>query len=166
MARRDLPPVKLPIQRVLQEVAILRKETTSTHLSLEVKINQFHFEEDKEEKPDPIIQLSDSKDKLDRKSAAHSLRLIIARTDPSSEEEEEMDINPRKGLKGLLAARNQGGSSNGAPKSQVPANLPPPPPLLVTSVGLLPNPDLKRKRKVQEVQEVEEGKMIPLKGGK
>ena len=33
----------------------------------------------------------------------------------------------------------------------------------MTSVELLPNPDLKRKRKVQEV---EEGKMVPPKGVK
>ena len=33
----------------------------------------------------------------------------------------------------------------------------------MTSVELLPNPNLKRKKKVQEV---EEGKIVPLKGAK
>ena len=36
----------------------------------------------------------------------------------------------------------------------------------MTALGLLPNPNLKRKRKVQEVQEVEESKMVPPKGAK
>ena len=74
-----------------------------------------------------------------------------------------MDINPRKGLKGLHVVRNKGGSTKDAPKSQVPTNLRPPPPFLVTLVGLPPNPNLKRKRKVQEV---EEGGMVPSKGAK
>ena len=74
-----------------------------------------------------------------------------------------MDINSRKGLKGLIAARNKWGSSKDVPKSQVPANLQPPPPLLVTSVGLLPYPDLMKKRKVQEL---EEGEVAPSKGMK
>ena len=39
LARRDLPSVKLPIQRVPQEVVALREETASTHLSLEAKID-------------------------------------------------------------------------------------------------------------------------------
>ena len=48
------------------------------------------------------------------------------------------------------------------PKTQVPPNLPPPP-FSVTAVRLLHNPDLKKKRKVQEV---EEGEVIPSKGAK
>ena len=76
-------------------------------LSLEVQIDQFHFEEDKEERANLIIQLPDSEDKLDRHFAAYSPRLIIACVDPSSEEDEKMDINPRKGLKGLLVVRNK-----------------------------------------------------------
>ena len=74
-----------------------------------------------------------------------------------------MDINPRKGLKGLLTRRNKGGSSKEIPKSQVSANLPPPPSLPVTTVEPLPRPDLKKKRKVQEV---EEGEVVPSKGSK
>ena len=73
-----------------------------------------------------------------------------------------MDLKQRTNLKGLLASRNKESASKKVPKTQVPLNLPPPP-LPVTTVGLLPNPDLKRKRKVQEV---EEGEVIPLKGAK
>ena len=52
--------------------------------------------------------------------------------------------------------------SKEVPKTEVPPSLPPPP-LPITAVGLLPNLDLKKKIKVQEV---EEGEMIPLKGPK
>ena len=76
-------------------------------LSLEAEIDQFHLDEDKEERADLIIRLLDSEDKLDRQFIAHSPRLIIARVDPSFEEDKEMDINPRTGLKGLFAARNK-----------------------------------------------------------
>ena len=148
LAREYLPLVELLIQCSPRVVATLREETTSSRLALEVEIDQFYLEEDKEERANPIIQLPNSEDELNRQSAAQSPRLIIAHVDPSSEEEEEMDINPRKGLKGLLAARNKGGSSKDVPKSQVPANLPLPPLLPMTSVGLLPYLDLKKKRKV------------------
>ena len=62
-----------------------------------------------------------------------------------------------------MANRNKGSTSKDVPKTQVPANLPPPPPPFVTIVGLLPNPDLKKKRKVLEA---EEGEMVPFKGTK
>ena len=76
-------------------------------LSLEAEIDQFHFDEDKEERADLIIRLLDSEDKLNRQFVAHSPRLIIARVNPIFEEDKEMDINPRTGLKGLFAARNK-----------------------------------------------------------
>ena len=59
--------------------------------------------------------------------------------------------------------RNKEGLSKDVPKSQVPVNLPPPPPLPMTSVELFPCLDLKKKRKVQEVEESE---VVPLKGAK
>ena len=62
-----------------------------------------------------------------------------------------------------MANRNKGSTSKDVPKTQVPANLPPPPPPFVTIVGLLPNPDLKKKRKVPKVKE---GEVIPQKGTK
>ena len=49
-----------------REVADSREEIASSCLSLEVEINQFHFKEDKEERVDLIIRLSDSEDELDR----------------------------------------------------------------------------------------------------
>ena len=109
------------------------------------------------------VELSDFEADLDRFSVAHSPRLIVARVDTSSEDEEgDMDLKQRTSLKGLMVKKNKGTTSKDVPKTQVPPSLPLPP-LPVTAVGLLPNPDLKRKRKVQEV---EKGEMIPLKGEK
>ena len=87
MARRDLLPVELPIQHVLQEVATLREEIASTNLFLEAEINQFHLEE-KGEVPERPRELSDPEANLDRFSVAHSPRLIVAQIDTNSEDEE------------------------------------------------------------------------------
>ena len=111
--------------------------------------------------PERPIELSDSEANFDRFSAAHSPRLIVARIDISSKEK-GMDLKQRTSLKGLLANKNKGLASKEVPKTQVPPNFPPHP-LPVIVVGLLPNPDLKKKRKVQEV---EEGEVIPPKGAK
>ena len=73
-----------------------------------------------------------------------------------------MDLKQRTSLKGLLANINKESAFKDFPKTQVPRSLTPSH-LPVTMVGLLANPDLKRKRKVQEV---EEGEMIPPKGAK
>ena len=59
----------------------------------------------------------DSEGKLDKASAAYSPKLIVARIDPSSKEDEEMDLNPKRGLKDLIAGRNKGSSSKEVPKS-------------------------------------------------
>ena len=87
LARRDLPPVKLPIQRVSQEVAAPREETASTPLSLEAEINQFHLEDEGEVSERPV-KLLDYEANLDSFSAAHSSRLIVARVNTNSEDEE------------------------------------------------------------------------------
>ena len=100
------------------------------------------------------MELSNSEGELDRSSAAHSPRLIIAQVDSSSEEEEDMALNPRKGLKDILARRNKGSSSKEAPKTQLPPNLPPPP--LPSPLGILSNPNLqKKKRKEKDIEERE-----------
>ena len=125
MARRDLPPVELPIRRVPQEVAAPREEIASTHLSLEAKINQFHLQEEGEvlEKP---VELSNFEADFDRFSVAHSPRLIIAQIDTSLEDKEEgLYLKLRTSLKGLLANRNKGSSSKKVPKTQVPPPLSP-----------------------------------------
>ena len=162
LAQRDLPLVELPLQHSSREVAILKEETTSSHLFLKAEIDQFCLEEEREATERPV-ELSNSEAEFDKLSAAHSPRLVVARFDTSSGEEEEMASNQRRCLKDLVAGRNKGSSSKEAPKTQLPPNLPPPPPLPVTTVRLLPCPDLKKKRKVQEV---EEGKVVLPKGAK
>ena len=72
------------------------------------------------------IELSDFDADLDRFSAAHSPRLIVARIDTNQEiEEEGIDLKQRFGLKGLMPNRNKGPTSRDVPKVQVPASLPP-----------------------------------------
>ena len=55
-----------------------------------------------------------------------------------------------------MANRNNGQSSKDAPKVQVPASLPLPPPL-PTNLGLQANPNLRRKRPVDDLEEGEVG---------
>ena len=101
------------------------------------------------------MQLLDSKTKSGRLSAACPLKLIITQVTNSSEEEEEgMDLKQRIGLMGLLANRNKGSTSKEAPKTQVPTNLPPPPPpQLATDLELKANPNLKKKRTAEDLEE-------------
>ena len=129
---------------------------------MKAKIDQFHLEKegDVPEEPQEILN---SEGELDRASTARSPELLVARIDPSSEEDEEMDLNPRRGLKDLLARRNKGSLSKKVSKSQVFANLPPPPPFLTTLLCLLPNANLKKKRKVPKVEEEE---VLPQKRAK
>ena len=90
-------------------------------LSLEAKIDQFRLEEEGEV-PERPVELSNSEAEFDRFSAAYSPRLVVARIDTSSEEEEEMALNPRRSLKNLVVGRNKGLSSKEAPKTQLPPN--------------------------------------------
>ena len=106
------------------------------------------------------MEILDSEGALDRSSTIHSPKLRVARVDNSSKEEEEMALNPRKGLKDFLWGRNKGSSSKKALNS---LSFPTLPPLLSPTVGLLPIPNLKKKRKEQEV---EEGKVVCKKEAK
>ena len=146
MARGDLPPVELPLQHSPREVATLREETTSSSLSFEAEIDQFRFEEEREA-PERLVELLDSEVELDTSSTANSPRLVITQVDSSFEEEEDMALNPRRGLKDLVVMRNKRSSYKEVPKSQATDNLPPPPSSPITSLGLIPLPNLRKKRK-------------------
>ena len=61
------------------------------------------------------MELSDSEANLDRFSMAQSPQLVVAQVDTSFEEEEEIAINPRRGLRDLVAGR-KGGTIQGCPK--------------------------------------------------
>ena len=82
LARRDLPSAQLPVQRVVQEVAVPGKGVDSLHLSLEVEIDQFRFAEEGEVSTRPV-ELSDSDSAADRFSAAPTSGLVIAQIDTS-----------------------------------------------------------------------------------
>ena len=99
-----------------------------------------------------------SEDTLDRPSIVRSPKLIVARVDNNSEEEEEMALNPRKGLKELFVGRNKGLPFKDVPKSQPLPALPPPPP---PTLNLLPMLNLKKKRKEREG--AKEGELVPQK---
>lgn len=72
-------------------------------LSLEEEIDQFHLEEEEgEEQEKPVIQVSDSKGELDRSFVVRSPKFIVARVDDSFEEQEEIAMNKKKGLRKLL----------------------------------------------------------------
>ena len=72
-----------------REEAILRKKTGSSRLSLEEEIDQFRLEEEREEQGEPVIQVLNSEDELDRSSGLRSSGFVVARITNSLEEEEE-----------------------------------------------------------------------------
>ena len=72
-----------------REEAILRKKTGSSCLSLEEEIDQFQLEEEREEQGEPVIQVLNSEDELDRSSGLRSSGFVVARITSSLEEEEE-----------------------------------------------------------------------------
>lgn len=152
-----VPLVIQPVQQVPPETAVAREGIASSNSSLEEEIDKFQFEEEENQRVQ-VIPVSDVEDEQDRHSNIHAPALVIARLDDTSEEEED-GIGLNKGGKSLwdlMATRNKGSTSKDANMPQIPTYLPPPPPLPVTSTGLIPNPDLKKKRKVPEVHEVEE----------
>ena len=124
LAQRNLPPVELHPQHFPGEVAALREENASSHFSLKVEINQFHFEEE-EGVPERLVEHSNSEAELDRLSAAHSPKLVVARINTSSEEE-DVALNQKRSLRDLVSGR-KGSSSKDAPKTQLPPNPPLPP---------------------------------------
>ena len=106
---------------------------------------------------------------------ARPLKLIVTQvTNNLEEEEESMDLKQRIGLKGLLANMNKGSTSKEAPlgpasqyeqrvnlqggpfRPKFSTNLPPPPhPQLLIDLGLKANPNLKKKRTVEDLEEGE-----------
>ena len=103
--------VELPFHRIPLKVAIPREEIASSRLSLEAKIDRFQLKEEREEQGEPVIQVSNSKDVLDRFSSVHTSELVIARIASDSkeeEDEEEMPLERKKGLRELLANRAKG----------------------------------------------------------
>ena len=81
----------------------------------------------------------------------------------TSDEEEAMAPRTGPSLKELMKNRNKAPSPQDKNKSKPPTNPPPPPPQIPADLGLKPNPDLRRKRTVDNVKE---GELGPSKGNK
>jgi len=163
--QQNLPPLAIPLQQVppATAVAAVEEKVGSLRLTLSEEIDQFHFE--KERALEGFMELSDSETESDRFSSAHLPKLIVTQVDTSSkEEEEQMDLRKRQNLRGLMANRKKGTTSKEALKTQVPANLPSPPPTEpLVDLGLRANHDLMKKRPMQKL---EKGKLRPQKGTK
>ena len=86
LAREDIMQVKLPSCCSPRETVVLREETAFSRLSLEVEINWFHLEEEREKQGDPVIQVSDSEGELDRFLGVRTSDFIVAHIDNSSQE--------------------------------------------------------------------------------
>ena len=174
LTQEDLPPVVLPLQQnpplvvqplhqVLPEATTIGEEIASSNSSLEEEIDKFHFE-DKETQGVQVIHISDAEGDSDKHLSVHTSILVVTHPNKSSEEKDEMALNRGgKGLRELLATRNTGSTSKEAPKSKLPPTLPPPPSLPPIDIGLHTNPNLKKKRTMQELEEWE---VPPQKGTK
>ena len=64
--KSNCPPYRAPF-----EAMVMREKTASSHLSLKAKIDQFQLKEDREEQGEPVIQVSDSREELDRSFPVH-----------------------------------------------------------------------------------------------
>ena len=125
-----------------------------------MEIDKFHFEE-KQSPRAPLICISNAEGESDRSSDVHNPYLILACLDDSDEEEDSMALNKsNRSLRDLMAARGRESTSKIDLTSQV-ASLPPP--QIPLDLGLKANPDLKKKRPVDML---EEGEVGPRKGTK
>ena len=157
LAQEDIVPVELGSHHSPREATVLKEKTTSSRLSLQAEIDQFRLKEERKEKEEPVIQVSNSKEELDRSSNVRTPRFIVAQVDDSLEEKEEIALNRKKGLHELLANRAKGPASKDTSGSQPPLALPPPPPTINPFVIS----NLKKKRNEKEV--AEEGELVPQK---
>ena len=166
LSNYDLPPVDHPIlQRIplaaepLREVplgeAILREGTTSSS-SLELEIDKFRFEEE-------TVFISEAEEGADEQSCVQTPAQVITYIADTSDEEEDMAPKTGPTLKELMRNRNKGPSPQDKGKSKQTAHPPPPPPQVPADLGLKPNPDLRRKRPVEPI---EEGELGPSRGNK
>ena len=101
--------VKLPFHRGPLEAVVLREEIASSCLSLEAKIGQFQLEEEREEQGVLVVQVLDLEDELDRSLGVRPSKFIVAHVDSSlEEEEEEMPLDKKRGLREVFASRGKG----------------------------------------------------------
>ena len=149
-------PIAQPLPQDSPEAATpVEEEAESSRLSLEEEIDEFYFEEDIPKAP--LIELSDPEGEPDRNSVVDVPLVIACSDDSSNEEVDKMASNKGKSLRELMASRGKEQSLKVPSKSQTPI-LPPVAPQLPANLGLKVNPDLKKKRLAESL---EEGKVGP-----
>ena len=165
LAPHDLPPVDHPIpqgipfaaqplQQVPLRQAIIGEGATSFS-SFEAKLDRFRFEEE-------AIVISEVEEGADEYSCVQTPAQIVTYIGDSSDEKEAMAPKTGPSLKELMRNRNKAPSPKDKNKSKPPTN--PPPPQIPADLGLKPNPNLRKKRQVETVEEEEE--LGPSKGSK
>ena len=100
---------------------------------------------------------------VDEHSCVQTSAQVITFIADTLDEEEEMAPKTGPSLKELMKSRNKAPSPKDKNKSKPPVNPPPPPPQILADLGLKPNPDLRKKRPMDTV---EEGELGPFKGNK
>ena len=114
------------------------------------QIDKFYFEEEQSLRA-PLIFISDAEGESDRNSGVHNPYLILARPNGLDEERDSMALNKgNKSLRDLMAARGKESTSKIAPTSQIALPRPLQIPL---DLSLEANPNLKKKRPVDTLEE-------------
>ena len=149
---QGIPFAVQPLQQVPLGEAIIGEGTTSSS-SLEHEIDRFKFEEEE------TILLSEAEEGADE----HSCMQTSTQLADTLDDEEAMAPKTGPSLKELMKSRNKAPSPKDKNKSKPPANPPPPPPQIPADLGLKLNPDLRKKR---QMDTVEEGELGPSKGNK
>ena len=166
LAPHDFPPVDHPIpqgipfaaqpfQQVPLGQAIVEEGAVSSS-SLEEEIDRFQFEEE-------AIVISEAEERANEYLCVQTPAHIVTYIGDSSNEEEAMALKTGPSLRDLMKNRNKAPSPQEKNKFKPPVNPPPPPPQLLADLGLKTNPDLRRKRHIEALEEEE---MIPSKGSK
>ena len=166
LATYDLPPVDHPIPQgiplaaqPLQQVPLgeaIIGEGTASSSSLEQEIDRFKFEEE-------TILISEAEEGANEHSYVQTPAQVVTFIADTSDEEEAMVPKIGPSLRELMKSRNKAPSLKDKNKSKPRANPPPPPPQIPADLGLKPNPDLRKKRPVDTVEERNLG---PSKGNK
>ena len=153
---QGIPFAAQPLQQVPLGEAIVGEGTTSSS-SLEQEIDRFKFEEEE------TILISKVEEGADEHSCVQTSAQVITFIADTSDEEEAMAPKTGPSLRELMKSRNKAPSPKDKNKSKPPANPPPPPPQVSADLGLKSNPDLRKKRPMDTV---EEGELGPSKGNK
>ena len=132
------------------------EEGIASSSSLEEEIDRFQFEE--ETQGVEAIVISNAEEEIDEYSCIQTPAPIITYVEDSSDDEaEEMAPKTSQSLREFMKARNKPLTPQEANKPKPSMNLPPSSPQLPADLGLKPNPELRRKRQHETLEEGEIG---------